>query len=48
MLKIDDRNLEKQITEILKKTGFEEPRDYLAARVTADLKFIKQNRKLSI
>ena len=48
MLKIDDRNLEKQITEILKKTGFEEPRDYLAARVTADLKLIKQNRKLSI
>jgi hypothetical protein len=48
MMKIDDRNLEKQITEILKKTGFEEPRDYLAARVTADLKLIKQNRKLSI
>jgi hypothetical protein len=48
MLKIDDRNLEKQITEILKKTGFEEPRDYLAARVTADLKLLKQNRKLSI
>ena len=48
MLKIDDRNLEKQITEILKRTGFEEPRDYLAARVTADLKLIKQNRKLSI
>ena len=48
MLKIDDRNLEKQITEILKKTGFEEPRDYLAARVTADLKLLKQNKKLSI
>ena len=48
MLKIDDRNLEKQITEILKKTGFEEPRDYLAARVTADLKLLKQNRKLFI
>ena len=48
MLKIDDRNLEKQITEILKKTGFEEPRDYLAARVTADLKLLRQNRKLSI
>ena len=48
MMKMDDRNLEKQITEILKKTGFEEPRDYLAARVTADLKLIKQNRKLSI
>jgi hypothetical protein len=48
MMKIDDRNLEKQITEILKKTGFEEPRDYLAARVTADLKLLKQNRKLSI
>jgi hypothetical protein len=48
MLKIDDRNLEKQITEILKRTGFEEPRDYLAARVTADLKLLKQNRKLSI
>ena len=48
MMKIDDRNLEKQITEILKKTGFEEPRDYLAARVTADLKLLKQNKKLSI
>ena len=48
MMKIDDRHLEKQITEILKKTGFEEPRDYLAARVTADLKLLKQNRKLSI
>ena len=48
MMKIDDRNLEKQITEILKRTGFEEPRDYLAARVTADLKLLKQNRKLSI
>lgn len=48
MLKIDDRNLEKQITEILKRTGFEEPRDYLTARVTADLKLLKQNRKLSI
>ena len=48
MMKIDDRNLEKQITEILKKTGFEEPRDYLAARVTADLKLLKQNRKLFI
>ena len=48
MMKIDDRNLEKQITEILKKTGFEEPRDYLAARVTADLKLLRQNRKLSI
>jgi hypothetical protein len=48
MLKIDDRNLEKQIAEILKRTGFEEPRDYLAARVTADLKLLKQNRKLSI
>ena len=48
MMKIDDRNIEKQITEILKKTGFEEPRDYLAARVTADLKLLKQNRKLSI
>ena len=48
MMKIDDRNLEKQIAEILKRTGFEEPRDYLAARVTADLKLLKQNRKLSI
>ena len=48
MLKIDDRQLEKQITEILKRTGFQEPKDYLAARITADLKLIKQNRKLSI
>jgi len=48
MLKIDDRNLEKQITEIIKRTSFQEPRDYLAARITADLKLLKQNKKLSI
>jgi len=48
MLKIDDRQLEKQITDILKKTGFQEPKDYIAARVMADLKLLKQNKKLSI
>jgi len=48
MLKIDDKQLEKQITEILKKTGYQEPKDYIAARVTADLKLLKQNKKLSI
>jgi len=48
MLKIDDRQLEKQITEILKRMGFQEPKDYIAARVTADLKLLKQNKKLSI
>jgi len=48
MLKIDDRQLEKQITEILKRTGFQESKDYIAARVTADLKLLKQNKKLSI
>jgi len=48
MLKIDDRQLEKQITEILKRTGFQDPKDYIEARVTADLKLLKQNKKLSI
>jgi len=48
MLKIDDRHLEKQMAEILKRTGFQEPKDYIAARVTADLKLLKQNKKLSI
>jgi len=48
MLKIDDRNLEKQITEILKRTGFQEPKEYIAARVMVDLKLLKQNKKLSI
>jgi len=47
MLKIDDKQLEKQITDILKRTGFQEPKDYIAARVTADLKLLKQNKKLS-
>jgi hypothetical protein len=46
MLKIDDRNLEKQFLEILKKTDFKDPLDYIAARVTADLKLLKQNKKL--
>jgi len=48
MLKIDDRQLEKQITEILKRTGIQEPKDYITARVTADLKLLKHNKKLSI
>ena len=48
MLKIDDRQLEKQITEVLKRTAFQEPKDYITARVTADLKLLKQNKKLSI
>jgi len=48
MLKIDDKQLEKQITEILNRTGPQEPKDYIAARVTADLKLLKQNKKLSI
>ena len=48
MLKIDDRQLEKQITEILKRTGYQEPKDYITARVTADLKLLKQNKKLPI
>jgi len=48
MLKIDDRQLEKQITEILKRTGFQEPKDYITARVTSDLKLLKHNKKLSI
>ncbi len=48
MLKIDDRDLEKQIAEILKKIGLKEPRDYIALRVTSDLKALKQNKKLPI
>ncbi len=48
MLKIDDRRLEKQIVEIIKKTAFKEPQNYIAARVAADLKLLKQNKKLSI
>ncbi len=48
MLKIDDRQLEKQIAEIIKKSAFKEPQNYIAARVAADLKLLKQNKKLSI
>ena len=48
MLNIDDKHLERQITEILKRTGFQGPKDYIAARVTADLKLLKKNKKLSI
>ena len=48
MLKIDDKQLEKQIAEILKRTGFQEPKDYIALRVTSDLKVLKQNKKLPI
>ena len=48
MLKIDDKQLEKQISEIIKRTGFQDPKDYITARVTADLKLLKQNKKLSI
>ena len=48
MLKIDDKDLEKQIAEILKKIGLKEPRDYIALRVTSDLKVLKQNKRLSI
>ena len=48
MLKIDDKQLEKQIAEIIKKSAFKEPEDYIAARVAADLKLVKQNKKLPI
>ena len=48
MLKIDDRQLDKQILEIIKKTGHQDASSYIKARVAADHKLIKQNKRLSI
>jgi len=48
MLKIDNRQVENQIKEILQNTNFASPEEYLTARVAADHKIIKQKRKLDL
>jgi len=48
MLKIDNREVENQIKEILQNTNFASPDQYLTARVSADHKTIKQKRKLDL
>ncbi len=48
MLRIDNRQVENQIREILQNTHFASPEEYLMARVTADHKAIKQKRKLDL
>ena len=48
MLKIDDRQIENKIKEILQNTNFASPDQYLTARVSADHKTIKQKRKLDL
>ena len=48
MLKIDNRQVENQIKEILQNTNFASPDQYLTARVSADYKAIKQKKKLDL
>jgi hypothetical protein len=46
MLRIDNRRLEEQIKEILQRTVYASPQEYLMARVAADHKALLMGRKL--
>lgn len=48
MLKIDNRQVENQIKEILQNTSFASPEEYLKARISSDHQTIKQKRKLDL
>lgn len=48
MLKIDDRNTEEQIKEILQNTNYSSAQEYLKARIDSDFKAIKKRKRLSI
>ena len=46
ILKITSKTLENNLKHILSKTDFLDAQQYLEARVTADLKLLKQNKRL--
>ena len=46
ILKITSKILESNLKQILSKTDFLDAQQYLQARVAADLKSLKQNKRL--
>ena len=46
ILKITSKILESNLKQILSKTDFLDAQQYLEARVVADLKSLKQNKRL--
>ena len=46
ILKITNKTLEGNIKQIISKTDFFDVQQYLEARVSADLKSLKQNKRL--
>ena len=44
VLKINDRQVE--LKEVLKKTDFSDPVDYISARIEADHQHLRRNRRL--
>ena len=46
ILKITSKTLESNLRQILSKTDFLNAQQYLEARIAADLKLLKQNKRL--
>ena len=46
VLKINDRQVERLLKEVLKKTDFSDPVDYISARIEADHQHLRINRRL--
>ena len=47
-IKITNKNTENHLSEILKRTDFTDLTQYLDARASADVKVLKQNKRLSL
>ena len=46
-IKITNKNVENNLKQILSRTDFMDCEQYLAARTAADLKLLKQNKRLT-
>ena len=46
MIKIDDRKMEAKVDEVLKRTKYSSPAEYLFARINADYLALKKTGKL--
>ena len=46
VLKINDRQVERLLKEVLKKTDFSDAVDYISVRIEADHQHLRRNRRL--